>query len=101
MLTPFVLCPWEDGGIDYSVSSPFFVFHKMSIVPGFKPSVRWLREELMNNADEWGGGEEREISSSFFRLRRGGSSPEGVKGSRWGGTRRLKMSGQVVLTVGG
>lgn len=59
MLTPFVLCPWEDGDIDYSVSSPFFVFHKMSIVPGFKPSVRWLREELMNNADEWGGGGER------------------------------------------
>lgn len=52
MLTPFVLCPQEDGGIDYSVSSSVFVFHKMSIVPGFKPSVGRLSEKLMNNADE-------------------------------------------------
>lgn len=50
MLTPFVLCPWEDGGIDYTVFSSFFVFHKMSIVPGFKPALGRLRQVLMNNA---------------------------------------------------
>lgn len=54
MLTPFVLCPREDGGIDSSVSSSFFVFHEMSIVPGFKPAVGWLHEALMNNADARG-----------------------------------------------
>lgn len=52
-LTPFVLCPEEDGGIDSSV------FHKMSIAPAFKPAVGRLREALMNNADarrgkKWG-----------------------------------------------
>ncbi len=78
---------------------PFFVFHKMSIVPGLKRAVGWLREALMNNADARGG-EVRE-SSSVFQHPRGGSSPEGVKGSRRGGTGRSKMSGRVVLTVGG
>lgn len=99
MLTPFVLCLREDGGIDSSVSSSFFVFHEMSIVPGFKPAVGWLHEALMNNADARGK-EVRELSS-FFRHPRGESSPEGVKGSRRGGTGRSKMSGQVVLAVGG
>lgn len=92
MLTPFVLCPWEDGGIDSSVSSFFLFFPKCQL-------SRWLREALMNNADA--RGKEVRESSSFFRHPRGGSSPEGVKGSRRGGTGRSKMSGRVVLTVGG
>lgn len=57
MLTPFVLCPEEDGGIDSSV------FHKMSIAPGFKPAVGRLREALMNNADARG---ERSEGVIFF-----------------------------------
>lgn len=67
MLPPFVLCPWEDGGIDRSVSSSFFlIFTKCQLCQVSNRLSGGIRAALMNNADARGGKEREGVI--FFLL---------------------------------